>query len=233
MAAAGNAGSTSSAAAATTVRSAVAGSGKGQAEAQASDETRPLMWFRSGVRLGELEDCKLWPPKIEMTVTGHTRRAKDPKRPKELGKLVEVNGSEVVLFRWEDTPFASGSRCPHMKGRIEQGDIEDLDAEAVRWRRPAPSASPGLGLDDDFDDGVGSSTVEEECAVARLCVTCPLHGYQFDVHSGVSVMPEGTFHLPMHPARLREEDGCDDVADMEIEVGFYSFGQAAFESDDF
>lgn len=134
---------------------------------------------------------------MEMTVTGHTRRRKDPRRP-QLGKGVTVNGVELALFRWGGSVFASAARCPHMKGKLEVGDIEDISTQGLPPRRVQRTHS--LGLDSDFDEDVDADELRPQAPA--LCVTCPVHGFQFDATTGVSVMPPDSFQLQMFPTRL-------------------------------
>ncbi|KAA0163719.1 hypothetical protein FNF28_04110 [Cafeteria roenbergensis] len=171
------------------------------------DRDAPLFWLPAGVCLEDLLDCRDWPPQLEMTVTGHTRRRKDPRRP-QLGKGVTVNGIELALFRWGSSVFASAARCPHMKGKLEVGDIEDISTQGMPPRRVQRTHS--LGLDSDFDEDVAAAP--QRPRGPALCVTCPVHGFQFDAATGISVMPPGSFHLQMFPTRLVKEEDADSRA---------------------
>ena len=59
----------------------------------------------------------------------------------------------------------------------------------------------------------------------QLCVTCPWHGFRFDVRTGVSVAPRKRYTMATHPTRL--------AADGTIYVGFREIADQLFESDDF
>ena len=64
--------------------------------------------------------------KNTMTVTGRTaikRVFPDAKN----GRQIMVNGTKVALYRAADEVFAITVQCPHRKGPLHMGDIEDLD----------------------------------------------------------------------------------------------------------
>jgi nitrite reductase/ring-hydroxylating ferredoxin subunit len=135
--------------------------------------------------------AKLSTHAVVFTVTGaryRTRRdpcATDP----PLGRVVSVNGCEIVLFRMGSAVFAADAICPHAGGDLAFGDVEDV-----------PFCGP--------------------------CITCPVHGFQFNALSGASVAPPGSYSLRTFPARLCE-------ASDEIEVGFSRLDAAIFEDQDF
>lgn len=214
----------------------------------------PVLWYATGVRARDLMDCQLHPPKLEMTVTGRTRRIRDPKRPK-LGRTVVIDEQEVVLFRYGNRIFATGARCPHMQGRIEGGDIEDLASHGGPAKSPervprAGSLGIGSDFDDDFDDDTAAATKHVDEPGVRLCITCPVHGFQFDASSGISVMPPDSFYLPVYHTRIADapangsacsasaavsrsaaSDLSADGLDGEVEVGITDFDPEASDVD--
>ncbi|KAH9256242.1 hypothetical protein BASA81_005463 [Batrachochytrium salamandrivorans] len=84
--------------------------------------------FSTGVHLSELEDCASNPPQFmtRYTVTGQIHKVKI-KRTKPLGKLVgNVNGQNILLWRYGNEVFATGTNCPHQGASLELADVEDL-----------------------------------------------------------------------------------------------------------
>ena len=47
-------------------------------------------------------------------------------------KLVEADGTEVVLASVDGTFFAFGNECNHVGGALEEGDLEG-DTVTCRW----------------------------------------------------------------------------------------------------
>lgn len=74
--------------------------------------------------------------------------------------IVEVEGREIGIFNIEGELFAVRNRCPHLGGPLCEGEILGL----------VHSSGPG---DVQFD------------ASTRL-LTCPWHGWEFDVETGQS-----------------------------------------------
>ncbi len=69
--------------------------------------------------------------------------AKKNEIPSDTGKLVEVNGREVALFKAEGKICAIHATCPHQGGPLAEGGLEGK------------------------------------------ILTCPWHGWEFDVTTGV------------------------------------------------
>ena len=69
--------------------------------------------------------------------------AKRSEIPEDTGKVVEVNGKTIALFKSEGKVCAIHSFCPHQGGPLEEGGI------------------------------------------TGKMVTCPWHGWEFDVTTGV------------------------------------------------
>jgi len=103
----------------------------------ADEELGPRhLFFQTGIRADELVDAASAPPRFKMqfTVTGQTRRVKTGDAP-PLGKVVEVNGKSLALFRHGKKFFAIRSKCCHEGGPLAEGDIEDIVSENGE-RRP-------------------------------------------------------------------------------------------------
>ena len=60
-----------------------------------------------------------------VTVTGKTRHQRVFPDAKS-GVKVVVNGEEIALFRVDGSVYAMQTQCPHRKGPIHMGDIEDM-----------------------------------------------------------------------------------------------------------
>lgn len=48
--------------------------------------------------------------------------------------------------------------------------------------------------------------------VAGQVLTCPFHGWQFDIRTGLSVVPEGT-HVSCYPTKLENDEVYVDIGD--------------------
>ena len=70
------------------------------------------------------------------------KAAKKSEIPDDTGKLVQVNGKDIALFKVEGKIHAIYSVCPHQGGPLDEGGITDK------------------------------------------VVTCPWHGWEFDVTTG-------------------------------------------------
>jgi len=86
---------------------------------------------------------------VKATVTGELSE--------RTGKVVEVKGKKIAVFRVEGNLFAIENTCPHRGGPLGEGDLEGN------------------------------------------VVTCPWHGWQFDVTTGVS---------PVNPAANVKKFNC-------------------------
>ena len=90
--------------------------------------------------------------------------AKKSEIPSDTGKLVQVNGKDIALFKVGDKVHAIYQVCPHQGGPLDEG-----------------------GLD---------GTV----------VTCPWHGWQFDVTTGVC-----TFNDSIKQPTFKVKEEGEDV----------------------
>ena len=79
------------------------------------------------------------------------------------GKLINVNGKEIALFKINNQFFAIDNNCLHMGGSLSEGEIESNN------------------------------------------VTCPLHGWQFDLKSGNNIMP-GIGKLNTYKTEIKNEE---------------------------
>lgn len=75
-------------------------------------------------------------------------------------KIVTIEGREIGIFNIQGTYRAFLNRCPHMGGALCKGEV--------------------LGLVE--SSGPGDMRLEEE----RQFLTCPLHGWEFDIATGQS-----------------------------------------------
>lgn len=97
--------------------------------------------------------------------------------------IVEVEGRKVGVFNVDGTYVAFLHRCPHMGGPLCDGQVIGL----------VESSGPG---DVRLDDG-------------RKFLTCPLHGWEFDVHTGQSYFDPKRVRARRYPVEVRS--GADMV----------------------
>ena len=91
------------------------------------DEDHKYFYFDSAKVLKDIPDSSenLVEWQNCVTVTGKTRHQRVFPEFKN-GVEVLVNGEKIALFRYHDKVFAMKTKCPHRKGPIQMGDIEDL-----------------------------------------------------------------------------------------------------------
>lgn len=100
-----------------------------------------MFCFPSGVDLGELEDCASSPAQFntKYTVTGQVHKVR-VRRTKPLGRRVgNVNGHDVLLWRYGSEVFATGTNCPHQGAPLDLADVEDLGNSNLVLTCPAHS----------------------------------------------------------------------------------------------
>lgn len=98
-------------------------------------------------------------------------------------KVVEVDGTEVGVFRRNGTFTAFENVCPHMGGPVCQGKI----IARVEERVAADKTSLGLSFSKD-----------------QTNVACPWHGYEFDIATGLH---QGNPRMRLRPVRITIVDG--------------------------
>jgi nitrite reductase/ring-hydroxylating ferredoxin subunit len=122
-----------------------------------SDTADEYLFFKTGVMRYELLDAaeNLVEKKNTMTVTGRTAIKRVFPETKN-GLKIEVNGANVALYRVEDTVYAVGTECPHRKGPLHLGDIEDVEKHGMcvvcPWHRWTFRLSDGLLVKPDRGD---------------------------------------------------------------------------------
>jgi nitrite reductase/ring-hydroxylating ferredoxin subunit len=158
----------------------------------------PTLWFDTGVRLSHLVDSSLHPPVYEYTVTGGRRRRTSLTARPPLGLDVVVNNRALTLFRHRERAIAVDAACPHNGADMCGGDIEDFvgDGGARGGGRGGSWTWDGSGL--------GGTTTQ---ASSSLCVVCPRHGFVFNVETGVSEMPKGSFTIGRFETRVVPSEG--------------------------
>ena len=98
-------------------------------------------------------------------------------------KVVEVDGTEVGVFRRNGTFTAFENVCPHMGGPVCQGKI----IARVEERVAADKTSLGLSFSKD-----------------QTNVACPWHGYAFDIATGLH---QGNPRMRLRPVQITIVDG--------------------------
>ena len=85
-------------------------------------------------------------------------------------KIVDVNGTSIGVFRVGDRFYALRNRCPHQFGPLCVGTL-------------APRA---------LSDGPGDLRVDD----GPPLITCPWHGWEYDLATGQSFMGPGRGNVP-------------------------------------
>jgi len=99
--------------------------------------------------------------------------------------IVEVDGRKVGVFNIDGEYVAFLHRCPHMGGPLCDGKVIGL----------VESSGPGdVRLDE-----------------SRKFLTCPLHGWEFDVHTGQSYFDPKRVKARRYPVEVRS--GAEVSAD--------------------
>lgn len=96
--------------------------------------------------------------------------------------VVEVNGRDVGVFNVNDEYFALLSWCPHQGGPLCEGPT-------------------GGTIEEEFDPD--SLTTSKTWAREGEVVTCPWHGWEFDVTSG-QCLSKRDLALPTYDIESRE-----------------------------
>ena len=91
-----------------------------------------VLYFQTGVLRHNLLDVNdnLIELKNTMTVTGRTAIKRVFPEVKN-GLKIEINGQNVALYRNGDVVYAVGTECPHRKGPLHLGDIEDVEKHGM------------------------------------------------------------------------------------------------------
>ena len=97
-------------------------------------------------------------------------------------KLIDVEGIEIGLFRFDRAFYAWRNECPHQGGPVCQGRLMKRVEERLDGERRS------LGIH--YVDGA-------------LNVVCPWHGYEFDVRTGQHA-GLASLRLTGYPVRLRD-----------------------------
>lgn len=99
--------------------------------------------------------------------------------------IVELDGRQVGIFNIDGEYVAFLHRCPHMGGPLCDGRVIGL----------VESSGPGdVRLDE-----------------TRKFLTCPLHGWEFDIHTGQSYFDPAKVRAKRYPVEVRS--GADIAAD--------------------
>lgn len=100
-------------------------------------------------------------------------------------RIVEVDGRQIGVFNIDGEYVAFLHRCPHMSGPLCEGRVIGL----------VESSGPGdVRLDE-----------------SRKFLTCPLHGWEFDVHTGRSYFDPKRVKARRFPVEVRS--GAEVAAD--------------------
>jgi len=95
--------------------------------------------------------------------------------------IVELDGRQVGVFNIDGEYFAFLHRCPHMAGPLCHGDVIGLVTS----------------------DGPGDVRLDE----GRKFLTCPLHGWEFDVRTGQSYFDPKKIRARTFPVEVERLPG--------------------------
>jgi nitrite reductase/ring-hydroxylating ferredoxin subunit len=195
-----------------------------------------LLWFDSGVRLSALADAADHKPEYEYSVTGARRRKPRvvptaapellpspavPPLAMALRATVAGDGGTAAMACVAAAQEARGSCAvwAHQPGGNAQlgrtTTVNGRDVVLFRWRDSVictDARCPHAG------GHLAGGDIEDYSGVQ--CVTCPVHGFLFSTHDGISVVPRGSYRLAVHPTQLRAGGG--------IFVGFPALAPALF-----
>jgi nitrite reductase/ring-hydroxylating ferredoxin subunit len=94
-------------------------------------------------------------------------------------KVVDAGGRELGVIRWRDSFYAVRNVCAHMGARLCLGTV------TARMISDGPM-SP-IGADE-----------------AHPVITCPWHGWTFDIATGGSVFDPRRYRVKSYPAMVKE-----------------------------
>lgn len=97
--------------------------------------------------------------------------------------LVEVEGREVAVFNRNGEYYAYANWCPHQGGPICEGELSGT-------------------LEASFDRE--TLTVDRDWVAEGTVLTCPWHGWEFDVTSGECRVDDT--RLPTYSVRVEDGD---------------------------
>ena len=119
------------------------------------------------------------PPRESAPRTGATRHvvARTDELPPGSRRIVELDGRQIGVFNIDGEYVAFLHRCPHMGGPLCHGEV--------------------IGLVE--SDGPGDVRLDE----GRKFLTCPLHGWEFDVHTGRSYFDPTRMRAKRFPVEVR------------------------------
>lgn len=104
--------------------------------------------------------------------------------------IVELEGRQIGVFNIDGEYVAFLHRCPHMGGPLCHGEV--------------------IGLVE--SDGPGDLRLDE----GRKFLTCPLHGWEFDVHTGRSYFDPAKMRARRFPVEVRSGSEVSDEVSPEV-----------------
>jgi len=93
--------------------------------------------------------------------------------------IVEIEGQEIAVFKYNDEYYAVANYCIHQAGPLCEGGLTDRITLS--------------------DDGWGW-TYEGD---GKNCIVCPWHGWRFDITTGKSV-DDGRYRVPTYDVEVTD-----------------------------
>lgn len=101
--------------------------------------------------------------------------------PRNGRRFYTVNGENVAVLDVEGTLYAIRNSCPHMGGPLGQGKVARKLPKVATFVSPYRDFTPSTGI-----VRKPAVTVDEN---APLTISCPLHGWEFDLADGTPFFP--------------------------------------------
>jgi 3-phenylpropionate/trans-cinnamate dioxygenase ferredoxin subunit len=92
-------------------------------------------------------------------------------------KVVRVAGRELGIVRWRNLVYAVRNICPHMGAQLGVGTVAGLR---------------------ESDGPMSQLTID----VDRPVISCPWHGWTFELATGLSVFDPGRFRVKSYPVTV-------------------------------
>lgn len=104
--------------------------------------------------------------------------------PVNTRKFYDVGGESVAILNVDGELYAIRNTCPHMGGPVGEGKVVRKPSGSERPVSRFQTFSPGRKAV--VGEPIGS---RDERGIAPPTISCPLHGWEFDLASGEPAFP--------------------------------------------